>query len=101
MADQSEAFRVRLVEIFDEIRDRYAECLKDAQAAGELPPDLDVREMAEFCLSSWQGAILRAKTARSVAPIRTFIKILFGYVLRPAGVSLQEWESCQDKSSKT
>jgi TetR/AcrR family transcriptional repressor of nem operon len=82
LADQSEAFRARLQEIFDGIRDRYAECLKHAQAAGEIPPDLDVRELAEFCLSSWQGAILRAKAARSVAPIRTFINILFGYVLR-------------------
>src|SRR4051812_9085578 len=60
LADQSEAFRARLQEIFDGIRERYAECLNEAQAAGEIPPDLDVRELAEFCLSSWQGAILRA-----------------------------------------
>jgi len=83
LADQSEVFRARLEEIFLGIRDRYAECLHSAQAAGELSADLDVREMAEFCLSSWQGAILRAKAARSVTPIRTFIKIMFGHVLRP------------------
>jgi len=82
LADQSEAFREKLQRIFDGIRDRYAECLKSAQEAGELPPGLDVTELAEFCLGSWQGAILRAKTTRSVAPIRIFINILFGYVLR-------------------
>ena len=83
MADQSEAFRDRLVKIFDEMRDRYAECLLIAQEAGEIAPDLDTRHLAEFCLSSWQGAVLRAKASRSVAPIRIFIDILFGHVLRP------------------
>jgi TetR/AcrR family transcriptional repressor of nem operon len=82
LADQSEAFRARLEEIFESWRDRYAECLKIAQEAGEIPADLDVDELAEFCLSGWQGAILRAKAARSVDPIRNFIHILFGSVLR-------------------
>jgi len=82
MADQSEAFRGRLEAIFEGWRDRYAECLKIAQDTGDLPPDMDVRVVAEFCLSSWQGAILRAKAARSIEPIRTFITILFGHVLQ-------------------
>jgi len=81
LADQSEAFRSRLEEIFEEIRDRYAECLRLAQEAGELSADLDVDALAEFCLASWQGAILRAKAARSIRPIRTFIDLLFGIVL--------------------
>jgi TetR/AcrR family transcriptional repressor of nem operon len=89
MADQSEAFRARLNEIFDGIRDRYAECLQIAQADGEIAPDLDARQLAEFCLSSWQGAILRAKTVRSVEPIRIFIKILFGYVLQAPAKAIQ------------
>ena len=36
MADQSEAFRARLEEIFESWVDRYAECLKEAQEAGEI-----------------------------------------------------------------
>jgi TetR/AcrR family transcriptional regulator, transcriptional repressor for nem operon len=82
MADQSEPFRARLEEIFEGWRDRYAECLKEAQDAGEISPALDVRELAEFCLSGWQGAILRAKVARNIGPLRIFIDLLFGYVLR-------------------
>jgi TetR/AcrR family transcriptional repressor of nem operon len=81
MAAQSEAFRIRLEEIFEGIRDRYVEGLKDAEEAGEIPPGQDLRALAEFCLSSWQGAILRAKTARSTRPIRTFIDIVFGSLL--------------------
>ncbi len=87
MADQSEAFRARLEEIFESWVDRYAECLKEAQDAGEVPPDLDVRELAEFWLNSWQGAILRAKTMRSPAPLRTFLAVMFGNILSSPGVS--------------
>jgi TetR/AcrR family transcriptional repressor of nem operon len=81
LADQSEAFRNRLEAIFETMRRRYAACLKEAQEAGEIPARLDVDTLAEFCLCSWQGAILRAKAARSTRPIRTFIDILFGTVL--------------------
>ena len=82
MADQSESFRARLEEIFESWVDRYAECLLEAQQAGEVPPDLDVRELAEFWLNSWQGAILRAKTMRSPAPLRTFLAVMFGNILQ-------------------
>ena len=60
MAAQSEVFRARLEEIFESRVDRYAACLKDAQVAGQLSSKLDARELAEFWLNSWQGAILRA-----------------------------------------
>jgi TetR/AcrR family transcriptional regulator, transcriptional repressor for nem operon len=80
MADQSEVFRARLEEIESWV-DRYAECLKEAQDSGEIPPDLDVRELAEFWLNSWQGAVLRAKTMRSPAPLRTFLAVMFGNIL--------------------
>lgn len=82
MADQSEAFRTKLEEIFESWVDRYAECLREAQLAGEVSPDLDVRELAEFWLNSWQGAILRAKTMRSAAPLRTFLAVMFGNILQ-------------------
>jgi TetR/AcrR family transcriptional repressor of nem operon len=82
MAAQSEVFRVRLKEIFDSILERYVEGLRVAQEAGEIPLDQDLRELAEFCLSSWQGAILRAKAARSTQPIRTFIDVVFGSLLK-------------------
>jgi TetR/AcrR family transcriptional regulator, transcriptional repressor for nem operon len=82
MADQSEAFRARLEEIFESWVDRYAKCLQEAQQAGEIGSDLDVREVAEFWLNSWQGAVLRAKTMRSTAPLRTFLGVMFGILLK-------------------
>ncbi len=82
MADQSEVLRARLVEVFEERVDRYEACLREAQEAGELSKDLDARELAEFWINSWQGAMLRAKTIRSTAPLRTFLNMMFGYVLQ-------------------
>ncbi len=82
MADHSEAFRVRLEEIFESWVDRYAACLSQAQLAGESSPDLDVRELAEFWLNGWQGSMLRAKTMRSVDPLRTFLEVMFGQILQ-------------------
>jgi TetR/AcrR family transcriptional repressor of nem operon len=82
MAAQSEVFRHRLEEIFEGWVDRYADCLEQAQRGGEIPPDLDVHELAEFWLNSWQGAVLRAKTMRSTKPIRTFLNVVFGSILQ-------------------
>jgi TetR/AcrR family transcriptional repressor of nem operon len=82
MADQSEAFRARLEQIFESWVGRYADCLREAQEAGEIPAHLDVRELAEFWLNSWQGAVLRAKTLRSTQPLRTFLNVMFGSVLQ-------------------
>jgi TetR/AcrR family transcriptional regulator, transcriptional repressor for nem operon len=82
MANQSEVFRSRLMEIFQQRVKRFADCLRQAQAAGEVPEQLDVNQLAEFWLNSWQGAILRAKIVRSTAPLRTFLDVIFGYVLQ-------------------
>ncbi len=82
MAEQSEIFRARLEEIFESWVDRYAGCLKEAQDAGDIPADLDVHELAEFWLNAWQGAMLRAKSMRSAAPLRTFLALMFGHILQ-------------------
>jgi len=82
MAEHSEAFRSRLDAIFGAWVGRYADCLQEAQDAGEIPAGLDARDLAEFWLNSWQGAVLRAKTVRSTAPLRTFLTVMFDSVLK-------------------
>ena len=82
MADQSEAFRARLQEIFGRWVDRYADCIRQAQAIGEVAEDLDPHRTAEFLLHGWQGAILRAKIARNIAPLHTFLEMIFGVLFR-------------------
>ncbi len=82
MADQNEAFRARLEEIFLGWGERFAICIGQAQLAGEIPHEIDAREFADFWLNSWQGSVLRAKTLRSTAPLKTFLNVMFGFVLR-------------------
>jgi TetR/AcrR family transcriptional regulator, transcriptional repressor for nem operon len=80
--EHSEKVRRRLGEIYSEIRKAVAECLKAAVKAGELPPKFKCDEVAEFILSSMQGAMLLGRSQRSLAPLRHFKDILFSKVLR-------------------
>jgi TetR/AcrR family transcriptional regulator, transcriptional repressor for nem operon len=80
--EHSEVIRHRLVEIFSEIQDSVAYCLRAAVKAGELPRKFKCEEMAGFIVSSLQGANLLAKAQRSPVPVDRFKKILFSAVLR-------------------
>jgi TetR/AcrR family transcriptional regulator, transcriptional repressor for nem operon len=80
--EHSENVRARLSEIFSDIRKALAECLKAAVKAGELPPKFKCGEVAEFILSSMQGAMLLGRSHRNLAPLRHFKEILFSKVLR-------------------
>lgn len=82
MADLNERFRARLDEIFSMWRERFADCMREAQATGALSAETDLHVMACFILSGWEGAILRAKVMKSPKPMRDFIEVLFLSVLR-------------------
>lgn len=82
LADQNERFRLRLEEMFAQWRDRYVDCLQQAQAVGEIAPDLDVRVLADFCLNSWEGALQQMKVTKSPAPLQTFMIVMFDVVLK-------------------
>ena len=81
-ADHSEVIRRRLVEIFDEIQESVAHCLRAAVKARELRRATNCDELASFLYSSLQGAILQAKAERSAIPLERFKTVLFSTVLR-------------------
>jgi TetR/AcrR family transcriptional repressor of nem operon len=81
-SDQSKLIRRRLTEMFKDINESIVYCLKAAVTAGELSASTDVREVASFVYSSWQGAILQSKVEQSVEPLERFKKVLFGQLLR-------------------
>jgi TetR/AcrR family transcriptional regulator, transcriptional repressor for nem operon len=78
----SEPLRERLEEIFREWRTPFAACIAEAQAAGAIDDGLDPIDLAEFLLTSWQGAILRMKVERSPAALERFKSIVFSTVLK-------------------
>lgn len=86
-SDHSEPIRLRLVDIFGQIQQAIAYCLRAAVKAGELSPSLDCDEVAAFIVSSLQGANLLAKTLRSPVPVERFKEILFSSVLVRTGTA--------------
>src|SRR5260221_3216306 len=77
-SDHSELIRQRLTEMIKDINESIVYCLKAAVDARELPASTDVREVASFLYSSWQGAILQSKVDQSAKPLDRFKRILFG-----------------------
>lgn len=80
-APQSEMLRERLVAIFAEWRAPFAACIAQAQAAGEISDAFAPDDLADFLLSSWEGAILRMKVARTAEPLERFKQIVFATIL--------------------
>jgi TetR/AcrR family transcriptional regulator, transcriptional repressor for nem operon len=76
-APQSEVLRSRLGEIFAEWRAPFAACIAEGQGAGEIAATFAPEDLAEFLLSSWQGAILRMKVERNAEPLERFKRIVF------------------------
>ncbi|MGO4211102.1 TetR family transcriptional regulator C-terminal domain-containing protein [Terriglobus sp. 2YAB30_2] len=78
----SKPLRQRLEEIFEEWRIPFAACIAEAQATGEIDNTFDPVDLAEFLLSSWEGAILRMKVERGPAALERFRKIIFQTVFK-------------------
>src|SRR5277367_1809656 len=81
-APQSEMLRTRLAEIFAEWRSPFAACIAEGQAAAEIAGRFAPEDLADFLLSSWEGAILRMKVERSTEPLERFKRIAFATVFK-------------------
>ena len=81
-APQSEMLRARLVEFFAEWLAPFAACIAEGQAAGEIATTFAPEDLAEFLLSSWEGAILRMKVEGNAEPLERFKRIIFATVFK-------------------
>ena len=81
-SSHSNLLRKRLDAIFKEWRALFASCIAAAQGVGEVDSNFDAEDLAEFLLTSWQGAILRMKVERSPAALERFKTIMFATVFR-------------------
>ena len=80
VANHSERLRLKLLEIFERWRKPLAVCIAEGQGAGEITDSFSADELADFLLSSWQGAILRMKVSRSWEPLECFKRVVFATV---------------------
>lgn len=81
LAGQNESFRLRLDAIFTGWQDRFSQCLTEARERGDIPASADPGSLAQLLLMGWQGATLRAKVSKSVAPMEQFTSMYFEQIL--------------------
>jgi TetR/AcrR family transcriptional repressor of nem operon len=81
-SDHSEMIRKRLVEIYEEMSQAVADCLKAAVKTGEIPRKTECDALGGFLIASSQGAVLQSKTERSAVPLERFKRLVFSTLLR-------------------
>jgi TetR/AcrR family transcriptional repressor of nem operon len=82
LAGQNEKYRQRLEEAFTRWEAHFVRCLAQAREKGEFKSAIPVNQLANSLLTSWEGAMLRAKVERSTGPLENFIQFFFEQVLR-------------------
>jgi TetR/AcrR family transcriptional repressor of nem operon len=82
MGDLNDSFRGKLKSVFDKMKTNIAQCLEEAQQQGDLSPALNVINLSDFIVSSWQGALLQMKVMKNTAPVRNFERIIFDSLLK-------------------
>ena len=70
MGDRNPSFRKKLNRVFSELKKELAYQLDQAREKGELAGPIDLEETADFILSSWQGALVQMKVAKSTRTAR-------------------------------
>ena len=80
IGDTSDLCQHSLREAVRRYRDKLEEGLARAQREGSFRKDLHAKDMADFLVNVWQGALLRMKIERSVRPLAQFCEMLLdGY----------------------
>lgn len=80
IGDTSDLAQTSLREAVHRYRDKLREGIARGQREGSFRKDMDARDMADFLVNVWQGALLRMKIERSVRPLTQFCDMLLsGY----------------------
>ncbi|MCP4628654.1 MAG: TetR family transcriptional regulator [bacterium] len=82
LGDISPGFQKKLSKSIDAMVDQYAAIIAEAQAGGEISQDLNPEKTANFIVSSWHGALVHMKVARSVEPLKNHKQFIFNYILK-------------------
>jgi TetR/AcrR family transcriptional regulator, transcriptional repressor for nem operon len=77
LAGADEVFRLRIERCLAHVAARIAACLREAHAAGELPPETDCALMADMLVDAWEGAALRSRLRRDPAPLDAMLDFHF------------------------
>jgi TetR/AcrR family transcriptional repressor of nem operon len=79
----SDVCRQTLASSFAAWRDGIRDALAEGQRRGLIREDLDAGEMADLLTDSWEGAVIRMKIERTLAPLRRTLARLLDDYFRP------------------
>jgi TetR/AcrR family transcriptional repressor of nem operon len=82
ITDTSEDARAKLGNIFKQWEARISDCLREAQVAGALKKETNVRQLAAVLIESWEGAVMRGKVERRSGAYRRFESFILEPLLR-------------------
>lgn len=81
VADHSALIRERLTSHFQVWAQLFEDCIAQAQAAGSVRNNLPAALLAQYLLDSWEGALIRMRVEKSVAPLERFVAVTFKSLL--------------------
>jgi TetR/AcrR family transcriptional repressor of nem operon len=81
MAGGSRVVRDRLAAVLAAWTQLLATCIREAQAVGQLRPNLDPDSVAAFLIDAFEGAVLRTKVDRDATALLRFESIVFSTIL--------------------
>jgi len=81
LANDSRLVRDRLGSVFAAWTKLLGNCIREAQAAGELRASLDPDSVAAFLIDAFEGAVLRSKVDRDPTALLRFQSIVFSTIL--------------------
>ena len=73
----SDVFRRKIEECFSQIAGRMAVCLEEARQRGDIPTDANAGHLAGLLVNCWEGAALRSRLQRNVAPLNAMLDFYF------------------------
>lgn len=79
LADTNERLRLHLEGVIERLIAQIESCLKEAQADGSIPMDLNTADTAHFIFHAFEGAVLHMKVVKRIEPFHAFRNNLFGY----------------------
>jgi len=81
LSAQSPLVREQVAEGFARWCDAIALVISQAQKEGAISRTLSPKELAEFVVHAWEGAMVRAKVEKDRAPLDQFLRVTFAKIL--------------------
>jgi TetR/AcrR family transcriptional repressor of nem operon len=82
MGDINPIFREKLKASLDTMASSFVVVLEEAHREGYLSRTINADEAARFIISSWEGALMLMKIAKSKEPLENHLKFIFNYILK-------------------